>query len=420
MALQYIENSLGDEAWKDNNPIISGQKRFYTDDSRKVSYIEYKVSCDSTPDCGFIMMNVDGNDVSVPIASPSGNSPSEILSHGDEIEETLYYFGPFEMYSENPEDGTVQAIDPQMSIDLRDDSQAKRTNEEKRQLQEQKQVLKDQLKEAKKSAKEFKKSPEFKRQKQEIKDQILNVPKEEFGFKMLDFAFATYSSPGASNVFVPGMQTSWICGGATPCYKQFSTNYGSSTCPVGCTPTAMGIIYGYHDRNGFPNLIPGTAGLINNSTIDTMIRDLGSLMLSYCSSNGDEGLTNQNNITNGIQYAINKGYSNASSVLYSSFSIGASFNKIKEEVDAGRPIIINITNYNDDKGHSVVGFGYRNIGTAPIVRMNMGWGGADTYGTSTYTFTSNVDKNLNAIYYVSGDSSGYTHYPYSLVTVKIN
>ena len=81
MAHQYIENSLEDEAWKGNNPVISAQNKFYTDDAKKVSYIEYKVSCDSTPDCGFIMMNVDGNDVTVPIASPTGNTPSEILDH---------------------------------------------------------------------------------------------------------------------------------------------------------------------------------------------------------------------------------------------------------------------------------------------------------------------------------------------------
>jgi len=71
MALQYIDNSLSDEAWKDNNPVISKETKFYTDDEKQISYIEYKISCDSTPDCGFIMMNVDGNDVAVPIASPT-------------------------------------------------------------------------------------------------------------------------------------------------------------------------------------------------------------------------------------------------------------------------------------------------------------------------------------------------------------
>lgn len=38
MALQYIENSLEDEAWKDNNPHITNQKKFYTDSDKEVSY----------------------------------------------------------------------------------------------------------------------------------------------------------------------------------------------------------------------------------------------------------------------------------------------------------------------------------------------------------------------------------------------
>lgn len=61
---------------------------------------EYKVSCDSTPDCGFILVNVDKNDVVVPIASPTGNTPSELLDTGTGYEE-YYYFSPFDIYAEN-------------------------------------------------------------------------------------------------------------------------------------------------------------------------------------------------------------------------------------------------------------------------------------------------------------------------------
>jgi hypothetical protein len=196
MAHQYIENSLTDEAWKGNNPVISAQSKFYTDDAKEVSYIEYKVSCDSTPDYGFIMMNVDGNDVSIPIASPTGNTPSEIPDQGKDISEKLYYFGPFDLYSENEITGDVQALDPQLAVDLRDESFVKRTKEEKEANKIARESLKVKLKDAKIAAKEFKKSEEFKKQKEEIKDQILNVPKEEFSMNMLDMAeAANYSLP---------------------------------------------------------------------------------------------------------------------------------------------------------------------------------------------------------------------------------
>ena len=135
-------------------------------------------------------MNVDGNDVSVPIASPTGNTPSEILDQGKDVSEKFYYFGPFDLYSENKVTGDVQALNPQLAVDLRDDTQMKRSKEEKEVNKLAREALKTKLKEAKLAAKEFKKSEEFKKQKEEIKDQILNVPKEEFSMKALDFAFA--------------------------------------------------------------------------------------------------------------------------------------------------------------------------------------------------------------------------------------
>ncbi len=211
--------------------MVSAQSKFYTDDSKKISYIEYKVSCDSTPDCGFIMMNVDGNDVSVPIASPTGNTPSEILDQGKDISEKLYYFGPFDLYSENEVTGDVQALDPQEAVDLRDESQVKRSDEEKKAISEQKETLKTKLQDAKLAAKEFKKSDEFKKQKEEIKDQILNVPKEEFSMKILDMAnAANYTSPGLSDKFIPGGNYTTGCNGQTPCYDQFQATYNGQLC----------------------------------------------------------------------------------------------------------------------------------------------------------------------------------------------
>ena len=101
--------------------------------------------------------------------------------------------------------GDVQALDPQVAVDLRDDTQVKRSKEEKQVLKEQKDALKTRLKDTKLAAKEFKKSEEFQKQKEEIKDQILSVPKEEFSMKILDMAeAASYIHPGTSNIFVAG------------------------------------------------------------------------------------------------------------------------------------------------------------------------------------------------------------------------
>jgi hypothetical protein len=44
LAEQYIENSLEDEFWKDNNPVVSDWVYFYTDDEDKPSYIEFQAT----------------------------------------------------------------------------------------------------------------------------------------------------------------------------------------------------------------------------------------------------------------------------------------------------------------------------------------------------------------------------------------
>jgi|GEM_PF-1644831 len=54
------------------------------------------------------------------------------------------------------------------------------------------------------------------------------------------------------------------CPGKVPCYRQFKYNYVKhgtegfmqvDYCYTGCIPVGVAIIFGYHDRNGKPNLI---------------------------------------------------------------------------------------------------------------------------------------------------------------------
>ena len=414
LAEQYIENSLSDEAWKDNNPHISAQTPFHVDDSKVVSYIEYKVSCDSTPDCGFILVNVDKNDVAVPIASPTGNTPSELLDTGA-WESDYYYFSPFDIYAENLETGFVQALDPGKAVDPREESDLKLSKEEKDILKEQKQALKDELKAAKQQAKEYKKSQDFKDRKLEIQDQIFSVPKEEFSMKVLPQVNAvTYTSPWASNTFISwGTYTVW-CNWQTPCYKQFNRWYWVSRCPVWCTPNALWIIFGWYDRNGYPDLLPWTAARINNSDIDSMISQIGTYMWTSCS--WGEWATSWWNTDDWIQYAKDKWYTSAYGSNYTFSTFLDLFNKIKNEVNNNRPSILHIGKPPlATLPHSIVVFWYRYNTTPYIVRVNMWW----WWGIlNNWYYWSNIDQNLSSIYYNSAE--WYSHQPFWLSRIYMN
>jgi Peptidase_C39 like family len=412
MALQYIENSISDEAWKGNNPVISTSSKFYTDDSKKISYIEYKISCDSTPDCGFIMMNVDGSDVTVPIASPTWNTPSEILDQWDTVSEKLYYFGPFDLYSENEVSWDVQAFDPQVAVDLRDDTQVKRTKEEKDANKLARETLKSELKTAKLAAKEFKKSEEFQKQKEEIKDQILSVPKGEFSFKALDFAFADlpdtgsyfYTSPGVANTFVSWSSTS-DCPSRIPCYNQFQQTYNWYTnCYSWCSPTAVAMLFWYYDRNGKPNLITGTApSAWVWTTVQALVNNLRSVIGTTCTSNGWAWNSTPSNVQNAKSLAITAGYLNTTSLYIPSAIVSTLWWHVKTEINAWRPIISHMkTSSTWWEWHASVIYGYKTPLSSPeipIVRMNMGWGNTQfSSNGNTYNF-STIDQNMNSISY---------------------
>ncbi len=349
-------------------------------------------------------MNVDGDDVAVPIASPTGKTPSEVMTQGRKNEK-LYYFSPFDMYSENTQTKEVQALNPKYALERRNDTQAHKSADEINIFQEKEQKLKEKFQQAKIEAKAFKKSEKFQELKQGIKDQILNIPKEEFSFNMLDMSYAAnYTSPGSSNVFVPWPGYSSGCWGKTPCYKQFY----SWNCISWCAPTAMWIIFGYHDRNWYYGLVNWTAPSILNNNVKSMISNIKYYMQTDC-----YGSTNDSKIKLWIQYAKNRWYSNASSSFNSSLSPWGVYNLSKIEVNASRPLIVSMWNYNNGDGHAAVIFWYKSYWSSPIVRMNMGWGQNHQEG---WYYTSNLDQNLNSIFY----DNSYSHIPYSTTTIRIN
>ncbi|MDP2104282.1 MAG: hypothetical protein Q8K26_05160, partial [Candidatus Gracilibacteria bacterium] len=266
IANQYILNSLHDENWKDNDPKIADDGISYYTDKDTPSYVEYKVSCKKDSDCGFIMVNIDGDDVSIPLASTYGSTNYEVL--GGKMDKKLkekklkltskklYYFGPFEQYIQDEGSKEVDSIDP-----------AKQD------------VQNDKLEGMKFKAREFKKTDAFKKIKQELKSKGLTSLSDKSIFSSI-ISYAALTTTGAPDIFVPGASTA-NCPSRIPCYNQFQYSYGGSTCYSGCTPTAIAMVFGYHDRQlgGYTNLVSGVAtdyidNATTNSTITTLINDI--------------------------------------------------------------------------------------------------------------------------------------------------
>jgi len=395
LANTYIENSINDDSWFENNPKIDWKWEYYfTDDDKTPSYIEFKVSCDKEKNCWFILVNIDWDDVSVPIASTSWVWPSEILKHKSINSENnkLYYFWAFEQYIENLDNGDVYSINPNDNIE---NKLLNFKNLDKIELKEKEKIakeeLKQRLKKLKQEAKDYKKSVDFKNKKEEIKDQILQLPKEKFVVNNLDMSYASYTNPWTSDIIIPGWFSTSTCVWVTPCYDQFQTVYNWETCNVWCSPTAAWIVLWYYDRNWFPNLLPWTATLTNSYFVDNMIKDLWNIMWTECS--GNTGVTYMNKISDLKYYAINKWYAWTTTHFSWLKSTSYIFSNIKHEIDNLRPIIIHTL---WTPWHDIVWFWYKSIWNYKVARVNMWWWGISK---EWIYYLSNIDQNLDAIYY---------------------
>lgn len=161
LANTYIENSINDESWFENDPKISWKwKYYYTDDDKNPSYIEFKVSCKKEINCWFILVNIDWDDVSVPIASTSWVWPAEILElkNWNTKNNKLYYFWAFDQYIEDLNNWDVLSINPNDDIE---NKLLNFQNLDKIELKQKEKIakyeLKQKLKDLKKEAKEYKK-----------------------------------------------------------------------------------------------------------------------------------------------------------------------------------------------------------------------------------------------------------------------
>lgn len=426
LALQYIENSMEDDSWKNNNPKISWEwKYFYTDDEKKPSYVEFKIGCDKNPDCWFILVNTDWNDVAVPISSTNWNTPSEVIKQ--EWEQKNYYFWPLDIYSENIDNWDVQTIVIPEQIDLRKNDENNKSRKQK---------LKQYLKDRKINAKEFKKSDEFKKQKEEIKDQILKMPKEEFSMKVLNFANAdlpddtitwtSYVSPWVSDKIVT-WNTLSNCTSRTPCYDQFTTLYNppapnpSTVCYSWCSPTAVAILFWYYDFNWFSDLISWVAPTYwTGSTVQSLVNSIKTYIWTICTKDPNKniyyGSTIPSNVYKAKQYATDKWYKNTTS-SYVTWNISTIFSQVKTEINAGRPIITHMKKLSDNsEWHATVTYWYKSSpSNSNIVLMNMGWWKRYVDWWTYYTYSS-INQNISAVYYSKANNK--TVYAVTKFTIK--
>ena len=241
IAQDYLDSSTIDESWASSQPYIAEQYAYSTD-TEATAYIEYKVSCDDNPNCGWIMVNVDGDDVAIPIASTQGAANFELLNGklNDKISKKrsgksskarkLYYFSPFDQYIED-ESGETEALDQGGSEEITSDF----------------------LKAKRAEAKSRKSSDAFKERRKGLEADGLTSMSRSHWLGIMNTYAAANTIP---NTFVAGASTT-MCGSRIPCYKYNATFvYPGGACKFGCVPTAIAMIYGYHDRQGtYPNLI---------------------------------------------------------------------------------------------------------------------------------------------------------------------
>lgn len=145
-----------------------------------------------------------------------------------------------------------------------------------------------------------------------------------------------------------------------PDWNQFWGSYG---CWSGCSPTSGAIIMGYWDNNGYGNLIAGSDW---QGAVNTMRTEMGT----YCGQDGT-GWTQINNISAGmVNYASAKGYTFASELWCSDCGVAASYANFQGEIDASRPLLVDVIGHAQYGNHSIVGVGYESSGTYLIIHDN--------------------------------------------------
>lgn len=130
------------------------------------------------------------------------------------------------------------------------------------------------------------------------------------------------------------------------------TEVPSYTWYQGCSPTSGSMLMGYWAEHGYAGLLPGvTDPMVQSPAVNDDISRIADYMHTV------NGSTSGSNIKPGlIGWTTDVGLS--ALVSYSSVQSGAfSYTAYKNEIDAGRPMLLNLTT--DGKGHTVLAYGYQ-------------------------------------------------------------
>ncbi|HHW84926.1 MAG TPA: hypothetical protein GX400_01790 [Chloroflexi bacterium] len=148
--------------------------------------------------------------------------------------------------------------------------------------------------------------------------------------------------------------------GGVPDWNQFWGSYG---CWSGCAPTSGANVMGYWDNNGYSNLVAG-------SEWQGAVNDMRLHMNTVCTADGG-GSTNVGSVSSGVvNYATAKGYTFASELWCSDCSVAASYANYQGEIDASRPVLVDVIGHAQYGNHSIVGVGYDSAGNYLIIHDN--------------------------------------------------
>jgi len=421
IAQRYLEKNKDDDLWENNSPRLWEATPLFME-KEIPSYVEYSVSCERNSQCWFIVVNIDGDDVDIPVASPSDTPPSQRLldkSWAEKQELQFYYFGPFDIYSKNQITGQINAIDPHSDPTEEMYIFPSMDEEEKASIQlwiiNQTNQLPKRFEQQLNFWNEYKKTEKFQKITEKIYEyNILSWPWYEI---VDDWKYVKW-------------EDSDDCNSIIPCYKQYAYKYSfpwDPSCLTGCSPVAATMIFAYHDKeNNFPDLFSSpfsdiVAPMINNRDdtpwenlfVQTPRKTINSLryyMNTFCNASSTEtplpGVTYDYNMSEWIQYAIDKWYENSTSWWIDSEDEEYGhlvYPVIKSEIHNGRPLLVNIKSIYfdfdvyefDTSWHTVVWFAYNmNTDDEEIqeIRINAGWGNEEHANLTINTFNiTNID-----------------------------
>lgn len=185
--------------------------------------------------------------------------------------------------------------------------------------------------------------------------------------KVVAQAIFTPSSPAPVQPLTSIASYALISG--VPDWNQFWGSYG---CYSGCSPTAATNVMGYWDNHGYGNLIYG-------SDWQGAVNEMRTHMGTWCGQDGG-GWTNVGNISPGISaYAQAHGYTFASELWCDGCAASPTYDNYRGQIDAGRPLVVDVGNHYTYGSHSVTGVGYETSGPYMIVHDNWSSTGENVY-----------------------------------------